>query len=173
MASLKATRATQGAHEGSPSLVGSDRSVSGSHDDTLKVWRLADGSCEKTLQGHKRVRVFCVVVLPGGDRMVSCSCDNTLKIWRLADGSCEKTLQHHAGLVGVAGGKLAAEPRRALLPHALRKQRPVLGLVVAPAISITARQSLTNKGRPTHACLEVLKSQLLCLLPKSTSRREG
>ena len=242
VASLKATRATQGAHEGSPTLVGSDRSVSGSHDKTLKVWRLADrsyektferhgnivscvavlpggeqvvsvtsdntlefwrlaeGSCEKTLeghrsivfcvaeqpggervvsgshddtlkvwrlahgscetilQGHKRVRVFCVAVLPGGDRVVSCSCDNTLKVWRLSDGTCEKTLQDHAGLVGVAGGKLAAEPRRPMLPCALRKQRPVLGLVVAPAISITARQSPTNKGRPTLARLDVLKS---------------
>ena len=109
MASLKATRATQGgAHEGSPSLVGSDRSVSGSHDDTFKVWRLADGSCETILQGHKRVRVFCVAVLPGGDRVVSCSCDNTLKVWRLSDGTCEQTLRDHAGLVGVAGGKPAA-----------------------------------------------------------------
>ena len=139
---------------------GGERIVSGSDDSVLKVWRLEDGSCEKTLQGHKRVHVFCccVAVLPGGDRVVSCSCDNTLKVWRLSDGTCEKTLQDHAGLVGVAGGKLAAEPRRPMLPHALRKQRPVLGLVIAPAISITARQSLTNIGRPTLARFDVLKS---------------
>ena len=88
---------------------GGERVVSGSNDDTLKVWRLADGSCETILQGHKRVHVFCcVAVLPGGDRVVSCSCDNTLKVWRLSDGTCEKTLQDNVGLVGVAGGKPAA-----------------------------------------------------------------
>ena len=97
-ASLKATRATQGAHEGSPSLVGSDRSVSGSHDDTLKVWRLADGNCEKTLQGHG-LDVSCVAVLPGEERVVSGSNDGTLKVWRLADGSCEKTLEGHRSVI--------------------------------------------------------------------------
>ena len=94
VASLKARRTTQGAHEGSSSLVGSDRIVSGSRDNTLKVWRLADGSCEKTLQGHRSV-INCVAVLPGGERVVSGSHDDTLKVWRLADGSCVTTLQGH------------------------------------------------------------------------------
>ena len=96
MASLKATRATQGAHEGSPSLVGSDRSVSGSSDKTLKVWRLADGSCEKTLEGHMSIvsRGW-----PGGERIVSGSDDSVLKVWRLEDGSCEKTLEGHGSAV--------------------------------------------------------------------------
>ena len=94
VASLKATRMTQGAHEGSLSLLGSGRIVSGTRDKTLKVFRLADGSCEKTLQGHGYA-VSCVAVLPGGERVVSGSEDKTLKVWRLADGSCEKTLQGH------------------------------------------------------------------------------
>ena len=45
---------------------GGERVVSGSRDKTLKVWKLAGGSCETILQGHKRVQVFCVAVLPGG-----------------------------------------------------------------------------------------------------------
>ena len=94
VAILNATRTTQGAHEGSSSLVGSGRIVSGSLDTTLKVWRLADGSCEKTLQGHGRA-VNCVAVLPGGELFVSGSSDGTLKVSRLADGSCEKTLRGH------------------------------------------------------------------------------
>ena len=65
VASLKAIRMTQGAHEGSSSLVDSGMIVSGSFDKTLKVWRLDDGSCEKTLQGHGNF-VRCVAVLPGG-----------------------------------------------------------------------------------------------------------
>ena len=84
-------------------LVGSDRIVSGSLDMTLKVWRLADGSCEKTLQGHGD-KVYCVAVLPGAERIVSGSFDKTLKVWRLADGSCEKTLQGHGDCVFLCVG---------------------------------------------------------------------
>ena len=74
VASIKATRTTQGAHEGSPSLVGSDRSVSGPHDKTLKVWRLVDRSCEKTtLEGHGGA-VFCVASI------VICSCSAPINI---------------------------------------------------------------------------------------------
>ena len=88
VANLKAMRTTQGAHEGSSSLVGSDRIVSGSFDKTIKVWRLADGNCEKTLEGHRRTSPVWQSC-PGGQPIVSGSHDSVLKIWRLVDGSCE------------------------------------------------------------------------------------
>jgi WD40 repeat protein len=68
------------------------RLVSGSRDNTLKIWRelpdddakgggpQAAWECVHTLGGHSFV-VYCVLVLPDG-RLVSGSRDNSLKIWR-------------------------------------------------------------------------------------------
>ena len=43
------------------------RIITGSVDDTVKVWR--DGTCERTIQAHRFVKA--VAVLPGGARFVS------------------------------------------------------------------------------------------------------
>ena len=50
--------------------------VSGSADETIKIWCLATGECVKTLQGHNDV----VIVFPDNE-IVSASYDHTLKIW--------------------------------------------------------------------------------------------
>src|SRR3989344_848541 len=62
---------------------GTNRIVSGSHDDTLKVWNAESGVCERTLQGHTDW-LTCVSVFMGSDslpRIVSGSGDTTLKVW--------------------------------------------------------------------------------------------
>jgi len=68
--------------------------VSGSYDNTLKVWDLERGRCLKTLRGHKG-GVDSVVLTPDGSRAVSGSGDTTLKVWEVETGRCLKTLRGH------------------------------------------------------------------------------
>ncbi len=73
------------------------RMVSGSHDNTLRVWDVASGQCLQTLCGHEDL-ITCVAVLPDG-RVVSGSGDGTLRVWNPATGKCLQTLQGHEGWV--------------------------------------------------------------------------
>ena len=77
--------------------MGGGRVVSGSRDETLRVWRVADGVCERVLEGHTD-RVMAVASL-GDGRVVSASLDNTLRVWRVADGVCERVLEGHTNSV--------------------------------------------------------------------------
>ena len=56
--------------------------VSGSGDNTLKVWDLESGKLLLSLEGHTNV-VTTVVVTPDGRKVVSGSWDKTLKAWDL------------------------------------------------------------------------------------------
>ncbi|HPC45641.1 MAG TPA: molecular chaperone DnaJ, partial [Candidatus Latescibacteria bacterium] len=55
--------------------------VSGSDDNTIKVWRLDDGALLQTLTGQTD-DVMCVAVTPNGRTIVSGSADNTIRIWQ-------------------------------------------------------------------------------------------
>jgi len=72
------------------------RIVSGSDDNTLKVWSAVSGKCLKTLTGHT-----------GGvwasqmrrNTIISGSTDRTLKIWNADTGECVHTLHGHTSTV--------------------------------------------------------------------------
>jgi hypothetical protein len=68
------------------------RAVSGSSDNTLRVWDLESGRCLRTLEGHGR-SISCVSVTPDGRCAVSASDDNTLRVWDLESGRCLRTLE--------------------------------------------------------------------------------
>ena len=53
--------------------------VTGSQDDTARVWLLADGSHMRTLEGHTEF-VMSVCVTPDGQRVVTGSMDNTARV---------------------------------------------------------------------------------------------
>jgi WD40 repeat protein len=53
--------------------------VSGSSDNTIKVWNLHSGELIRTLEGHLR-RVYSLTISPDGQTLVSGSADN-IKIW--------------------------------------------------------------------------------------------
>jgi hypothetical protein len=59
--------------------------VSGSDDNTLKVWDLKSGELKATLEGHS-ASVNAVSICGDGKRAVTSSLDNTLKVWDLESG---------------------------------------------------------------------------------------
>ena len=71
--------------------------VSGSWDDTLKLWDMSTKQCIATLQGHTS-GVLALAVLPDG-RVVSGSGDNTLKLWDMSTKQCITTLEGHTSAV--------------------------------------------------------------------------
>ena len=64
------------------------RVVSGSVDNTIKVWNLETGKEERTLSGHSG-GVYAVSVTADGKRVVSGSWDTTIKVWNLETGKEE------------------------------------------------------------------------------------
>jgi WD40 repeat protein len=85
------------------------RMISASWDHTLKVWDLATGRAEATLEGHAD-RVTACVVTPDGRRVVSASWDRTLKVWDLTTERAEVTLASHAS--GVIACAVTPDGRR-------------------------------------------------------------
>src|SRR3972149_810848 len=84
------------------SLCGGTQVISDSEDKTVKIWNVEDGSCIKTLEGHRSsMRCVCVVVgekEEKEDLIVSGSFDKTLKVWTI-EGKCLKTLQGHSSSI--------------------------------------------------------------------------
>ena len=60
--------------------------VTGSGDNTARVWRLDDGAHVRTLEGHSGP-VYSVCVTHDGAHVVTGSDDRTVRTWLLADGT--------------------------------------------------------------------------------------
>ena len=76
------------------------RIVSGSADNTIKVWDTATGEEVKTLRGHED-GVKSIAFSPDGKRIVSGSVDKTIKIWDAATGAELMTLRGHGRRIDV------------------------------------------------------------------------
>ncbi len=71
--------------------------ISGSADQTLKVWELASGREVRTLAGHgSGICAVTVTPDPDGRYVISGSYDQTLKMWELASGRELHTMKGHA-----------------------------------------------------------------------------
>jgi WD40 repeat protein len=77
------------------------RIVSGSDDQTAKVWDAATGRELLTLTGHSDIIRF-VAFSPDGQRIVTCSGDRTAKVWETANGRQLLTLTGHSETVASA-----------------------------------------------------------------------
>jgi WD40 repeat protein len=76
--------------------------VSGSRDNTLKMWELATGEQVRSLEGHTE-DIYCVAITPDGQFAVSGSFDRTLKVWEIATGEQVRSMQGHTGGVHCIG----------------------------------------------------------------------
>lgn len=70
--------------------------VSGSDDNTLKVWSATTGKCLRTLVGHTG-GVWSSQM--AGSTIISGSTDRTLKVWNAESGQCIHTLYGHTSTV--------------------------------------------------------------------------
>ena len=67
---------------------------SSSWDNTIKVWNVATGEMEQTLNGHTS-SVNSVAFNDDGTKVVSGSSDNTMQVWDVATVEMEQTLNGH------------------------------------------------------------------------------
>jgi WD40 repeat protein len=68
--------------------------VSGSSDDTVRLWDARSGKCLQTLKGHKGW-VYSVAFSRDGQQVVSGSSDDTVRLWDARSGKCLQTLEGH------------------------------------------------------------------------------
>ncbi|KAL7375722.1 hypothetical protein ABVT39_022461 [Epinephelus coioides] len=73
-----------------------DLIVSGSDDNTLKVWSAITGKCLRTLTGHTG-GVWCSQMAVA--TVISGSTDRTLRVWDAESGECVHTLYGHTSTV--------------------------------------------------------------------------
>jgi F-box and WD-40 domain protein CDC4 len=77
-----------------------DTLVSGSYDNTVRVWRISTGEQRHVLHGHVQ-KVYSVVLDHKRNQCISGSMDSLVKIWDLNTGACLHTLEGHSMLVGL------------------------------------------------------------------------
>ncbi|CAG8507606.1 51_t:CDS:2 [Dentiscutata heterogama] len=71
-----------------------DRLITGSYDNTIRVWNLETGEVVRTLTGHTR----CVRALQFDyAKLITGSMDHTLRVWNYHTGKCITKLEGHTG----------------------------------------------------------------------------
>src|SRR6202044_3153049 len=74
------------------------RVVSGSDDNTVRIWNTTTDEVEAELKGHTD-SVTSVAFAQDGTRVVSGSDDNTVRIWNATTGEVEAELTGHTDMV--------------------------------------------------------------------------
>jgi WD40 repeat protein len=126
--------------------------ISGSGDNTVRVWDLRTGSCSAVLKGHTDV-VYAVAVSADGWTAGAGSDDNTVCVWDLRTGSCSAVLKGHTSYVTAvavtADGRTAVsgssdytvrvwDPRTGSCPAVLKGHTSYVTAVAATADGRTA-----------------------------------
>jgi hypothetical protein len=73
-------------------MVHDDKLISGSYDNTIKVWNTDTWACERTLEGHTG---FVLSFVMHGIKLISGSYDSKIKVWSTDTWTCERTLEGH------------------------------------------------------------------------------
>src|SRR6516165_7674839 len=74
------------------------RVLTGSNDNTARLWDTAAGEAVATLKGHTAF-VRAVALSPDGKRVLTGSWDNTARLWDAATGEAVATLRGHTAFV--------------------------------------------------------------------------
>lgn len=72
--------------------------LSGSRDNTLKLWDVSSGRLLRTFEGHIN-RIESIAFSPDGNQVLSGAADNTLKLWDTATGQLLRTFYGHSQVV--------------------------------------------------------------------------
>ncbi|MEB3267155.1 MAG: serine/threonine-protein kinase [Leptolyngbya sp.] len=142
--------------------------VSGSLDDTIKVWNLQTGALMFTLQGHPR-GVNGVTISAKGQVLVSCGDDDTVRVWNLTAGRRLHTLKGHmrdvtSVAIGHQGWLLASGSKdKTINLWKLDKGTLIRTLTGSPAaiksVAITPDETrLVSGGLDNKICLWDLKT---------------
>jgi WD40 repeat protein len=83
--------------------------ISGSLDNTIRIWSAVTGQEIRTLTGHTG-RVLSVSYSPDGRQIASCSNDKTIKFWDASNGNVIRTISADCSKVSYCpdGRKIAA-----------------------------------------------------------------
>src|SRR6185295_18842745 len=74
------------------------RALSGSFDQTVRLWDVESGRCLRVLEGHTG-RVWSVAWSVDGVRALSGSHDQTVRLWDVESGRCLRVLEGHTDSV--------------------------------------------------------------------------
>ena len=87
------------AHSNGSSNSGNDslKLVSGSNDNTIKIWHMAKSECLHTLKMD--AHVHCLVLMANRKQLAAGYWDNTIKVWDLVTGECVKILRSHTSYI--------------------------------------------------------------------------
>eukprot|EP01028_Stygiella_incarcerata_P004811 TRINITY_DN208_c0_g1_i1.p1 TRINITY_DN208_c0_g1~~TRINITY_DN208_c0_g1_i1.p1 ORF type:complete len:854 (-),score=256.52 TRINITY_DN208_c0_g1_i1:31-2592(-) len=67
-------------------------------DQTVRLWRLSDFSCIRTMEGHLQ-SVLSGKFFVDGKEVVTCGSDGLVKVWDLSSGDCIGTCDEHEGKI--------------------------------------------------------------------------
>ncbi len=87
------------------------RALSGSYDNTVRIWDVDSGCCLRVLEGHSN-SVYGVAWSADGRLVLSGSADKTVRIWDVKSGHCLRILEGHADKVPIVAW--SADGRHAL-----------------------------------------------------------
>ena len=73
--------------------------ASGHWGNTIKLWRVSDGSLKRTLKGHSYNNFNSVCFSPDGLMLASAGSDDKVKLWSVSDGSLIRTLKGHSIII--------------------------------------------------------------------------
>ena len=85
--------------------------LTGSADNTIRLWELATGQCVSTFAGHQN-SVTCVVFSTDGTLALSGSRDRTVRLWDVSSGTCLRVLEGHRDTVEAVA--IIADDRKAI-----------------------------------------------------------
>lgn len=120
--------------------------ISGSVDETLRVWSPEMGECLRVLRGHTDI-IHDVKITPDGRLALSASQDETVRLWQLSSGQCQNIFKNHqAGVISTAmtpDGATGASADRAgwiyiyqlnqeKMIHALNTKMPIHHIEISP-----------------------------------------